>query len=56
MAKEALSKTKIAEQLVKQLRRAESHPRLEMVLEILQALAENGKAASSSGERKETEY
>ncbi|XP_064001463.1 LOW QUALITY PROTEIN: rap1 GTPase-GDP dissociation stimulator 1-like [Pogoniulus pusillus] len=41
MAKEALSKTKIAEQLVKQLRRAESHERLEMVFEILQALAEH---------------
>ncbi|NXX47585.1 GDS1 protein, partial [Tricholaema leucomelas] len=41
MAKEALSKTKIAEQLVKQLRRAESHERLEIVFEILQALAEN---------------
>ncbi|NWI14456.1 GDS1 protein, partial [Crypturellus soui] len=40
-AKEALSKTKVAEQLVKQLRRAESHERLEIVFEILQALAEN---------------
>ncbi|NXG46531.1 GDS1 protein, partial [Psilopogon haemacephalus] len=40
-AKEALSKTKIAEQLVKQLRRAESYERLEIVFEILQALAEN---------------
>ncbi|OPJ84627.1 rap1 GTPase-GDP dissociation stimulator 1-like [Patagioenas fasciata monilis] len=40
-AKEALSKTKVAEQLVKQLRRAENHERLEMVFEILQALAEN---------------
>ncbi|NWU94943.1 GDS1 protein, partial [Upupa epops] len=40
-AKEALSKTRVAEQLVKQLRRAENHERLEMVFEILQALAEN---------------
>lgn len=36
--------TKVAEQLVKQLRRAESHERLEIVFEVLQALAENGKA------------
>ncbi|NXH40544.1 GDS1 protein, partial [Dicaeum eximium] len=40
-AKEALSMTKVAEQLVKQLRRAKSHERLEIVFEILQALAEN---------------
>ncbi|KFP67104.1 Rap1 GTPase-GDP dissociation stimulator 1, partial [Cariama cristata] len=40
-AKEALSKTKVAEQLVKQLRRAENHERLELVFEVLQALAEN---------------
>ncbi|NWX01823.1 GDS1 protein, partial [Caloenas nicobarica] len=40
-AKEALSKTKVAEQLVKQLRRADNHERLEMVFEVLQALAEN---------------
>ncbi|NXT55534.1 GDS1 protein, partial [Pluvianellus socialis] len=40
-AKEALSKTKVAEQLVKQLRRAENHERLEIVFEALQALAEN---------------
>ncbi|NXI02838.1 GDS1 protein, partial [Pachycephala philippinensis] len=40
-AKEALSRTKVAEQLVKQLRRAESHERLEIVFEVLQALAEN---------------
>uniref|UniRef100_A0A669QNJ6 Rap1 GTPase-GDP dissociation stimulator 1 n=1 Tax=Phasianus colchicus TaxID=9054 RepID=A0A669QNJ6_PHACC len=39
--KEALSKTKIAEQLVKQLRRAENHERLEIIFEVLQALAEN---------------
>uniref|UniRef100_A0A8B9QEW3 Rap1 GTPase-GDP dissociation stimulator 1 n=1 Tax=Apteryx owenii TaxID=8824 RepID=A0A8B9QEW3_APTOW len=44
-AKEALSKTKVAEQLVKQLRRAENHERLEIVFEVLQALAENGKAS-----------
>uniref|UniRef100_A0A8C9MHZ5 Rap1 GTPase-GDP dissociation stimulator 1-like n=1 Tax=Serinus canaria TaxID=9135 RepID=A0A8C9MHZ5_SERCA len=35
------SMTKVAEQLVKQLRRAESHERLEIVFEVLQALAEN---------------
>ncbi|NXI06714.1 GDS1 protein, partial [Irena cyanogastra] len=40
-AKEALSMTKVADQLVKQLRRAESHERLEIVFEVLQALAEN---------------
>ncbi|NWX59708.1 GDS1 protein, partial [Promerops cafer] len=40
-AKKALSMTKVAEQLVKQLRRAESHERLEIVFEVLQALAEN---------------
>nr|XP_030131725.3 rap1 GTPase-GDP dissociation stimulator 1-like isoform X2 [Taeniopygia guttata] len=40
-AKEALSMTKVAEQLVKQLRRAESHEKLEIVFEVLQALAEN---------------
>ncbi|NWH90196.1 GDS1 protein, partial [Aegithalos caudatus] len=40
-AKEALSMTKVAEQLVKQLRRAESHERFEIVFEVLQALAEN---------------
>ncbi|NXR91988.1 GDS1 protein, partial [Hypocryptadius cinnamomeus] len=40
-AKEALSMTKVAEQLLKQLRRAESHERLEIVFEVLQALAEN---------------
>ncbi|KFW11412.1 Rap1 GTPase-GDP dissociation stimulator 1, partial [Eurypyga helias] len=40
-AREALSKTKVAEQLVKQLRRAENHERLEIVFEVLQALAEN---------------
>ncbi|NWH78156.1 GDS1 protein, partial [Piaya cayana] len=41
IAKEALSKTKVAEQLVKQLRRAENHERLEIVFEVLQALSEN---------------
>ncbi|NXD36392.1 GDS1 protein, partial [Copsychus sechellarum] len=40
-AREALSMTKVAEQLVKQLKRAESHERLEIVFEVLQALAEN---------------
>ncbi|NXR69833.1 GDS1 protein, partial [Rhadina sibilatrix] len=40
-AKEALSMTKVAEQLVKQLRRAQSHERLEIVFEVLQALAEH---------------
>ncbi|NWI39527.1 GDS1 protein, partial [Picathartes gymnocephalus] len=40
-AKEALSMTKVAEQLVKQLRRTESHERLEIVFEVLQTLAEN---------------
>lgn len=46
-AKEALSKTNVAEQLVKQLRRAQNHERLEIVFEVLQALAENGKAPFS---------
>ncbi|XP_027555798.1 rap1 GTPase-GDP dissociation stimulator 1-A-like [Neopelma chrysocephalum] len=40
-AKEALSKTNVAEQLVKHLRRAANHERLEIVFEVLQALAEN---------------
>uniref|UniRef100_A0A672U3X5 Rap1 GTPase-GDP dissociation stimulator 1 n=1 Tax=Strigops habroptila TaxID=2489341 RepID=A0A672U3X5_STRHB len=40
-AKEALTRTKVAEQLVKQLRRAENHERLEIIFEVLQALAEN---------------
>ncbi|KFW85745.1 Rap1 GTPase-GDP dissociation stimulator 1, partial [Manacus vitellinus] len=40
-AKEALSKTNVAEQLVKHLRRAVNHERLEIVFEVLQALAEN---------------
>ncbi|NWR31111.1 GDS1 protein, partial [Tachuris rubrigastra] len=39
-AKEALSKTNVAEQLVKHLRRAVNHERLEIVFEVLQALAE----------------
>uniref|UniRef100_A0A8C8RSL7 Uncharacterized protein n=1 Tax=Pelusios castaneus TaxID=367368 RepID=A0A8C8RSL7_9SAUR len=42
-SKEALSKTKVAEHLVKQLRRAEDHQRLEIIIEVLQTLAENGK-------------
>lgn len=41
--------TKVAEQLVKQLRRAESHEKLEIVFEVLQALAENGKAPFGLG-------
>ncbi|XP_074152753.1 rap1 GTPase-GDP dissociation stimulator 1-like [Sminthopsis crassicaudata] len=40
-AKEALSKTNVAEALVRQLRRAENQERLEIVTEILQLLAEN---------------
>ncbi|XP_056656143.1 rap1 GTPase-GDP dissociation stimulator 1-like [Monodelphis domestica] len=40
-AKEALSKTNVAEQLVRQLRRAENQERLEIITEILQQLAEN---------------
>lgn len=49
--------TKVAEQLVKQLRRAESHERLEIVFEVLQALAENGKAPFGlGGTRRDTGY
>lgn len=55
-AKEALSKTNVAEQLVKQLRRAQNHERLEIVFEVLQALAENGKAPFSLEEWGETGY
>ncbi|XP_075697854.1 rap1 GTPase-GDP dissociation stimulator 1-B-like isoform X2 [Rhinoderma darwinii] len=40
-AKEALSKTVVVEQLVKQLKRAENHERVEIIIEILQMLAEN---------------
>ncbi|KAM4030251.1 rap1 GTPase-GDP dissociation stimulator 1-like isoform 1-T1 [Anomaloglossus baeobatrachus] len=40
-AKEALSKTMVVEQLVKQLKRAENHERVEMIIEVLQMLAEN---------------
>ncbi|NWW90419.1 GDS1 protein, partial [Rhynochetos jubatus] len=40
-AREALSKTKVAEQLVRQLKRAENHERLEIVFEVLHALAQN---------------
>ncbi|XP_019357842.1 PREDICTED: rap1 GTPase-GDP dissociation stimulator 1-like [Gavialis gangeticus] len=40
-AKEALSKTNVAELLVKQLRRAEKHERLELIIEVLQALVQN---------------
>ncbi|XP_032642232.1 rap1 GTPase-GDP dissociation stimulator 1-like [Chelonoidis abingdonii] len=41
IAKEALSKTKVAEHLVKQLRRTENHQRIETIIEVLQLLAEN---------------
>uniref|UniRef100_A0A674IFG0 Rap1 GTPase-GDP dissociation stimulator 1 n=1 Tax=Terrapene triunguis TaxID=2587831 RepID=A0A674IFG0_9SAUR len=41
ISKEALSKTKVAEHLVKQLRRAENHQRIETIIEVLQMLAEN---------------
>ncbi|XP_073430915.1 rap1 GTPase-GDP dissociation stimulator 1-A-like isoform X3 [Dendrobates tinctorius] len=40
-AKEALSKTVVVEQLVKQLKRAENHERVEIIIEVLQMLAEN---------------
>ncbi|XP_073542078.1 rap1 GTPase-GDP dissociation stimulator 1-A-like isoform X4 [Phyllobates terribilis] len=40
-AKEALSKTMVVEQLVKQLKRGENHERVEMIIEVLQMLAEN---------------
>ncbi|KAM4704456.1 rap1 GTPase-GDP dissociation stimulator 1-like isoform 3-T3 [Rhinophrynus dorsalis] len=40
-AKEALSKTMISKQLVKQLKRAENHERVEIIIEVLQMLAEN---------------
>ncbi|KAM9325458.1 rap1 GTPase-GDP dissociation stimulator 1-like [Gastrophryne carolinensis] len=40
-AKEALSKTRVVEQLVKQLKRAENHERVEIIIEVLQMLAEN---------------
>ncbi|XP_053548846.1 rap1 GTPase-GDP dissociation stimulator 1-like [Bombina bombina] len=40
-AKEALSKTTVAEQLVKQLKRAEDHERVEIIIDVLQMLAEN---------------
>lgn len=43
--------TKVAEELVKQLRRAESHERLEIVFEVLQALADNGKVPFGLGEK-----
>uniref|UniRef100_A0A8C0QM36 Uncharacterized protein n=1 Tax=Chelonoidis abingdonii TaxID=106734 RepID=A0A8C0QM36_CHEAB len=45
IAKEALSKTKVAEHLVKQLRRTENHQRIETIIEVLQLLAENGKGS-----------
>ncbi|XP_071987047.1 rap1 GTPase-GDP dissociation stimulator 1-A-like isoform X4 [Engystomops pustulosus] len=40
-AKEALSKTMVVEQLVKQLKRADNHERVEIIIEVLQMLAEN---------------
>ncbi|XP_056386914.1 rap1 GTPase-GDP dissociation stimulator 1-A-like isoform X1 [Hyla sarda] len=40
-AKEALSKTMVVEQLVKQLKRAENHERVEIIIEVLQMLAEH---------------
>ncbi|CAH2321357.1 rap1 GTPase-GDP dissociation stimulator 1-like [Pelobates cultripes] len=40
-AKEALSKTTVVGQLVKQLKKAESHERVEIIIEVLQMLAEN---------------
>ncbi|XP_069466929.1 rap1 GTPase-GDP dissociation stimulator 1-like [Ambystoma mexicanum] len=40
-AKEALSRTQVSEQLVKQLKRAGTHERLEIIIEVLQMLAEN---------------
>nr|XP_020833019.1 rap1 GTPase-GDP dissociation stimulator 1-like isoform X3 [Phascolarctos cinereus] len=40
-AKEALSKTSVAEEMVRQLRRAENQERLEIIIDILQLLAEN---------------
>uniref|UniRef100_A0A8C0J1V6 Uncharacterized protein n=1 Tax=Chelonoidis abingdonii TaxID=106734 RepID=A0A8C0J1V6_CHEAB len=45
ISKEALSKTKVAEHLVKQLRRTENHQRIETIIEVLQLLAENGKGS-----------
>lgn len=41
-AKEALSKTMVVKQLVKQLKRAENHERVEIIIEVLQMLAEHG--------------
>ncbi|XP_075466569.1 rap1 GTPase-GDP dissociation stimulator 1-like isoform X2 [Ascaphus truei] len=41
VAKEALSKTTVAGELVKQLKRAENHERVEIIIEVLQMLAEN---------------
>ncbi|XP_053165690.1 rap1 GTPase-GDP dissociation stimulator 1-A-like isoform X11 [Hemicordylus capensis] len=40
-AKDALSKTRIAEHLVHQLRKANHHEKVEIILEVLQTLAEN---------------
>ncbi|XP_054839445.1 rap1 GTPase-GDP dissociation stimulator 1-like [Eublepharis macularius] len=41
VAKDALSKTRAAEQLVHQLRRVNHHEKVEIILEVLQTLAEN---------------
>lgn len=38
----------VVEQLVKQLKRAETHERVEMIIEVLQMLAENGVYADHS--------
>ncbi|XP_077206937.1 rap1 GTPase-GDP dissociation stimulator 1-A-like isoform X5 [Paroedura picta] len=43
-AKEALSKTKVAEQLVHQLRQVNHHEKVEIILEVLQTLAENDES------------
>ncbi|XP_034994309.1 rap1 GTPase-GDP dissociation stimulator 1-like [Zootoca vivipara] len=40
-AKQALSKTRVAENLVRQLRAANHHEKVEIILEVLQTLAEN---------------
>ncbi|XP_053165685.1 rap1 GTPase-GDP dissociation stimulator 1-like isoform X7 [Hemicordylus capensis] len=43
-AKDALSKTRIAEHLVHQLRKANHHEKVEIILEVLQTLAENDES------------
>lgn len=47
-AKEALSQIRFAEHLVHQLRRANHHEKVEIILEVLQTLAENGKNLANS--------